>query len=181
MLRLSQQSQMIALYRHIESLIDRPQGKLILLLSGHPGEGVSTIAAGLAEFCGDVLGRSVLVMEIKHGWAMQPAVDATGSRWQDFQAPETETNREAFSSNIAQYRLGYEYVILVSPALSVTTTGLEMAQHADGVVLVIEAESSRWKSSRRICEEIVGSGGNLLGVVLNKRRRHIPSWLASFL
>jgi hypothetical protein len=29
-----------------------------------------------------------------------------------------------------------------------------------------------------MCDEIIGTGGNLLGVVLNKRRHHLPNWLA---
>lgn len=184
MLKLSQQSQLIPLYQCIEAMIEKPRGKLILLLSAGPGEGASTIAAGLGELCGGVLGRSVLVMEARADSLPQGGRDAceTGAfHRQEIHALSTKPSRDALYSNIAQSREGYDYVLLVSPPLSVTPMALDLAQHADGVVMVIEAERTHWKTSRKMCDEIIGTGGNLLGVVLNKRRHYLPAWLARWL
>jgi Mrp family chromosome partitioning ATPase len=181
MLKLSQQSQLIPLYQCIEAMVEKPRGKLIVLLSGLPGEGASTIAAGLGDLCGGVLGRSVLVMEARfdrRSQAIQQQAEPEAFHRQEIHAIGTKPTRDALHSDIAQFREGYDYVLLVTPPLSVDPMGLEWAQHADGVVLVIEAERTQWKTSRRMCDEIIGTGGNLLGVVLNKRRHHLPNWLA---
>lgn len=184
MLKLSQQSQLIPLYQCIEAMVEKPRGKLILLLSGHPGEGASTIAEGLGQLCAGVLGRSVLVMDARSENLTERTQDPSGTaafHRHNLHALGAKPSREAFYSDIAQSREGYDYILLVSPPLSEASTGLELAQHADGVVLVIEAESTRWRTSRRMCDEIIGTGGNLLGVVLNKRRQHLPPWLAQWL
>jgi Mrp family chromosome partitioning ATPase len=47
----------------------------------------------------------------------------------------------------------------------------------DGVVLVVQAEKTRWQvaeQAKRILEE---SGARLLGAVINRRRYHIPQAL----
>jgi Mrp family chromosome partitioning ATPase len=47
----------------------------------------------------------------------------------------------------------------------------------DGVVLVVEAEKTRWPVAENVRDKIKGSGGNILGIVLNKRRYYIPEWV----
>jgi len=44
----------------------------------------------------------------------------------------------------------------------------------DGVVLVVEAEKTRWQVVESLKEKIENSGGNILGMVFNKRRFYIP-------
>ena len=183
-MKVSQQSQLIPLYQCIEALVEKPQGKLILFLSGHAGEGVSTIAEGLGELCAGVLGRSVLVMEAcgkSPDEGTQGTSETNTFHRHSLKVADGQISRDVLYSDIAQSRDEYDYVLLVSPPLSEASTGLELAQHADGVVLIIEAESTRWKTSRRMCDEIIGTGGNLLGIVLNKRRQHLPAWLARWL
>jgi Mrp family chromosome partitioning ATPase len=51
----------------------------------------------------------------------------------------------------------------------------------DGVVLVVEAEKTRWQvaeQAKRILEE---SGARLLGAVLSRRQFHIPNALYGLL
>jgi Mrp family chromosome partitioning ATPase len=47
----------------------------------------------------------------------------------------------------------------------------------DGVVLVVEAEKTRWPVAETVRDKIKNSGGNILGIVLNKRRYYIPDWI----
>ena len=52
-----------------------------------------------------------------------------------------------------------------------------MAGLLAGVVLVIEAEQTRFESAQRATRSLQQAQANLLGVILNKRPQHIPEWL----
>jgi len=41
----------------------------------------------------------------------------------------------------------------------------------------VEAERTRWEVAENARKSIKSGNGNVLGVVLNKRRYHIPNWL----
>ena len=47
----------------------------------------------------------------------------------------------------------------------------------DGVLLVVEAERTRTDAVVSMASSLRGAGVNLLGVVMNKRREHVPPWL----
>ncbi len=42
------------------------------------------------------------------------------------------------------------------------------------MVLVVEAEKTKWRSVRNVRDQIERVGGNILGVVFNKRHYYIP-------
>jgi Mrp family chromosome partitioning ATPase len=65
-------------------------------------------------------------------------------------------------------------VILDLPPVSESVVGPALAKAVDGVVLVVEAERTRSQSVRATHKTLQMYGGNVLGVVLNKRRFHIP-------
>jgi protein-tyrosine kinase len=45
------------------------------------------------------------------------------------------------------------------------------------VVLVVEAEKTKWPVIQDVKEKLISHGGNILGIVFNKRRYYIPRWL----
>jgi Mrp family chromosome partitioning ATPase len=47
----------------------------------------------------------------------------------------------------------------------------------DGVIFVVEAEKTRWPVALAAKEKIVSHGGNILGMVFNKRRFYIPEFV----
>jgi Mrp family chromosome partitioning ATPase len=71
-------------------------------------------------------------------------------------------------------RANFELVLIDSAPLAISPDGLAIASKVDGVVLVVEAEKSRWQTVKRLRDSIHRVGGNMLGVVLNKRRFYIP-------
>ncbi|MHC4169420.1 MAG: CpsD/CapB family tyrosine-protein kinase [Planctomycetota bacterium] len=71
----------------------------------------------------------------------------------------------------------YRFVVLDLPAVNEASWAIRLACLCDGVCLVVEAERSRWEVVDRVREQLVRSNANLLGVVLNKRKLHIPQWL----
>jgi len=47
----------------------------------------------------------------------------------------------------------------------------------DGVVLVLEADKTRKPVAENLKNRILQNGGNLLGMVFNNRRYHIPEYV----
>jgi Mrp family chromosome partitioning ATPase len=70
-----------------------------------------------------------------------------------------------------------DLILLDTPSAVRSASGLAVAPTADGVVLVIEANRSGYATVRRAKEDIERSGGHVLGVVLNKKRRYLPRFL----
>ena len=52
-----------------------------------------------------------------------------------------------------------------------------LADNGDGVVLVVRAEKTRWEVAQSARERLENGKSNILGVVLNDRKLHIPGWI----
>jgi Mrp family chromosome partitioning ATPase len=71
----------------------------------------------------------------------------------------------------------YDYLVIDSPPLEQTYDGVVLASRADGVVILVEAESTPgWAvtSLRATLEEM---GAKILGVVMTKQREYLPKRL----
>jgi capsular exopolysaccharide synthesis family protein len=71
-------------------------------------------------------------------------------------------------------RARFDWVIVDGPPATVYSDAGMLAPLVDGVVLVVEAEKTRWEvadQARRTLEE---SGARVLGAVLSRRQFHIP-------
>lgn len=71
----------------------------------------------------------------------------------------------------------FDLIIVDSPPATMFPDGLAVVSQVDGVILVVEAEKTRWQVALNVREKIQSHGGNLLGVAFNKRRYYIPEWL----
>ncbi len=92
----------------------------------------------------------------------QPLVSSTGQSF--FMEGLFATLRERF-----------DIVVVDSPPVHKSSYSLVIARQADGVVLVVEATRTRWPVAKSAKHTIVKAGGNVVGMVLNKRRAYIPS------
>jgi len=78
---------------------------------------------------------------------------------------------------LEEWILLYDHIVMdSSPVLSTSAPGL-LAPHVDGILLVAECERTKWQVLEKAEEKLTGSGGNVLGVILNKRRYYIPKFL----
>jgi Mrp family chromosome partitioning ATPase len=75
-----------------------------------------------------------------------------------------------FRKNLHQFDL----LIIDSPPATISSDGLAISRLADGVVLVLEAEKTRWPVAESIKDKIIQNGGKIIGIALNKRQYHIP-------
>jgi Mrp family chromosome partitioning ATPase len=80
-------------------------------------------------------------------------------------------------SMVSSVSAGFELVILDLPPVNASVIGPALAKAVDGVVLVVEAERTRAQSVRATHKTLEMYGANVLGVVMNKRRFHIPSFI----
>ena len=71
----------------------------------------------------------------------------------------------------------FDLVLIDSAPASASPDGIGLSRFADGVVLVLEAEKTRKPVAENLKNRILQNGGNLLGMVFNNRRYHIPDFV----
>ena len=67
-------------------------------------------------------------------------------------------------------RRSTDWIIMDAPALDRSDVTLDVAAEADGVVLVVQAETTGAEEVARLQAGIEGQGGRVIGVVLNRMR-----------
>ncbi len=80
----------------------------------------------------------------------------------------------AWIAIIAQLREQFEFIVIDAPALERAFTGVMLAPHLDATAIVVAAESTRASAVRRLRDRLAEVGGETAGVILNKRRFHVP-------
>jgi Mrp family chromosome partitioning ATPase len=71
----------------------------------------------------------------------------------------------------------FDFILIDSPPATTSPDAFSVFRKADGVVIVVEADRTRWPVVESVREKIVQHGGNILGVVLNKRKFYIPDFV----
>ena len=82
-----------------------------------------------------------------------------------------------FSETMQALRQRFTLILLDVPPLSDSSDALLAAPETDGVVMIVEAETTRWQVAENVREKVAIQGGNVLGVILNKRQFYIPSFI----
>jgi len=81
---------------------------------------------------------------------------------------------DGLRSRLAELRETFRYVVIYSGPLRLEGSAMLLSRLADGVVLVLEANSTRRDTARRAKENLTAASVRLLGVVLNNRLFPIP-------
>ena len=82
-----------------------------------------------------------------------------------------------FRERISQLRQQFYYVIIDAPPLGQYSDAVAVGQNADGLVLVLEANSTRKESASAVANNLRAAGVPILAAVLNKRTFPIPEQL----
>jgi Mrp family chromosome partitioning ATPase len=69
----------------------------------------------------------------------------------------------------------FDYVLIDAPSVAEMSWAPAIGAMADGVILVVQAERTRWPVALNSRKEFEGSGAKVMGVFLNRRRYYIPS------
>lgn len=77
-------------------------------------------------------------------------------------------------SRLAELRLEFDYVLIQAPAAGATNQAAMIARFCDGLVLIVEANSTRRASALKVREMLDAAHVRLLGTVLRERTFPIP-------
>lgn len=197
------ENEMIALFQNVESLLPDLDRKVIQFVSAREGEGTSTIVREFARVAAKKLGKLVFLLDSagrnpqkclflhitpECGWEevtphKNTAGQTAGRGDMDVEMcpPDLVSDNGGinfYSPTIADFweslRERYDLVLIDSVPMSVSPDGIEISRSVDGVVMVVEAEKTRWQVVDHLKQKIENRGGNILGIVFNKRRFYIP-------
>ena len=199
--------EMMNLYMNIDSLFDRSSSRLLQFIGSQKGEGTSTIAREFAKTVALQIGKSVLLIDAdrrkpcQHNYfSLQPRngwVEALQSQHNINDAfhqigssrlhVSPSCNSASFTPEIfdsseidifwQELKNRFSLIIVDSPPLADSPDGLAFAPHADGVILVLEAEKTRSSVAENLKARISQVGGRIVGIVFNKRKYYIPSFI----
>jgi Mrp family chromosome partitioning ATPase len=197
--------EMFVLQRSIEAALPQDPSHVVQFTASRAGEGTSTVTQALGMFLAVRARRTTLILEANEanpcvqepqdaerliGWnetilgnkPPQRAIYASGfpRLWSSplcvcGGAVAPVRDGAALAAFFEKLREWFDYVLIDSGPVTGCPGALAMAQHADGTVLVLEAERTRWPVALSAKNAILRVGGRVLGTVLNKRRHHIPS------
>ena len=84
-------------------------------------------------------------------------------------------NSDRMKERIRELRKEFDYLIMNAPPLSAFADGMVLGAMTDGVVLVLEANSTRREAAVRVTENLRTTKIPVLGAVLNNRTFPIPA------
>ena len=173
--------------------------KTIAITSCTPNEGKSMTIANLAIVLTQA-GKSVLIMDcdmrnptvhknfnlsnkvglsscISMGTAVADAVQETAIEGLDALTagvippnPSELLGSERMQNILQRAKEEYDYVLIDTPPVMPVTDALIVSRFVDGLILVIDSGEIKVEMARDVKNQLVHSGANILGVVLNKVR-----------
>jgi len=174
---------------------------------GH-GEGVTTVALGLASALSRERDSRVLLVEVNLRSPSLRAVlpvktdlgmvdlaagratpEALVSRVEGLHfsvivaglAEPQPVNLEVVETLLSRLRPQYDFIVLDAPPVNRYADTSVLATKVDGVILVVEADRTAVAEAETAKRQLDKVGARILGVVLNRRRSYIPAFLESIL
>jgi Mrp family chromosome partitioning ATPase len=86
----------------------------------------------------------------------------------------TLLNSDRMKERVAELRREFDYLVMDAPPMNAFADGMALGRLADGVVLVLEANSTRREAALRVTESLRTTKIPILGAVLNNRTFPIP-------
>lgn len=71
----------------------------------------------------------------------------------------------------------YRFIVIDGDAVYGQSDTLSLASQADGVILVVRAEETRWEVAQAAIQRLEQAGARLVGTVFNARRYYMPKWV----
>jgi protein-tyrosine kinase len=203
--KLSMEVEMIGLYQTINALLPDSQKRIIQLIGSREGEGTSTLIREFSIVSAIKFDKLVLLLDADrkpsqrfffnirptYGWddvvrddkPLNKAIYQIGET-RLFISPlsQRSSSTQIFNSSkfdifLKKSKEIFDLILIDSPPATVSSDGLAIAHKVDGIVLVLEAEKTRWPVAESVKDKIIKNGGNILGIILNKRRYYIPEFI----
>jgi Mrp family chromosome partitioning ATPase len=193
------QTDMLLLYGAVTAHMPDERSRIIELASATSGEGTSTIAREMAlTIAGDLL-KPVMLIRVINDLPLSPGLEAAAHGRMSLEAViETDIDVPTLTTvtlNLGGPNAGLLFdgdelervfaqatrmarlVIVDAPPILSDVAAIALSRKVSGVLLVVEAEKTRAPLLEQARRMIEAGGGRVLGVILNKRKHHIPGWL----
>jgi len=86
-------------------------------------------------------------------------------------------DKAVFPQKLRELQERFGYVVFDGDPVLPSPTSTLHAHLFDAVIVVVECGRTKWEVAQIACDKLSRSGGNILGVVLNKRKYPIPAGL----
>jgi protein-tyrosine kinase len=177
--KLRMEEEMIGLYQTINSLLSHFPKKVIQFIGSREGEGTSTIihefARVLAKF-----NKLVLIVDADGRKLNQHLFPGIKSKYRPaclLVSNKQISDTQKFATIWEKLKQQFDFILVDSPPATSTHDGLSISPKVDGIVLVLEADKTRWPVAESVKVKIEQNGGRILGIVFNKRRYYIPEFI----
>jgi protein-tyrosine kinase len=190
-------SDMAALYQRIRASCPTEKGLVIAIVGPHPKAGATSVAHGIGRVAAELGGQRVLLCDgtgtedllrlskvvmrrssLERLAAFEgvsiPAGLVSCPLDNDRTPHEMVARVARYAEALRKFRSVFDLIVVDMPPSNVSDLGPALAKHVDAVVVVVEAEKTRGPLIKSLVSVIRGNGGNVAGLVLNKRIQHIP-------
>jgi capsular exopolysaccharide synthesis family protein len=120
-----------------------------------------------------LLGRAAVADAIKKTTISNLSVITSGTRSSN---PFSLLDADRLPLCIEQIKNLADWVLFDAPPVMTFNDARVLAPIVDGVIMVIEAEKTRWEVVNSARQRMEQGTGKILGAVLNKRKMHLPHW-----
>jgi Mrp family chromosome partitioning ATPase len=90
-------------------------------------------------------------------------------------------NLKRFAAVLPALREAFDFMIIDAPPVTHNFDVLMLSLHLDSVILVAEANRTRFQEVREALKELKRAGTNLLGIVLNRQKEDMPRAIQNLL
>ena len=174
---------LLAACNRIDALLERKTSQVVAVVGVPRGGNSSKIIRLLAQAAGGCLGRNVLIVSTGrrngNGRYRRQAAQATAMHAEEQTidaAMLSASGPGALSAMLDQWRKAFD-LVLIDLSYDGASNEEILCALTDGVVLVVEAEKTRWQSIKHKMDLITAHKGRVLGTILNNQHRYIPDFL----
>jgi capsular exopolysaccharide synthesis family protein len=84
---------------------------------------------------------------------------------------------EFMNNLVGKLKENYNYIIFDSAPVNIYGDPAILAPQLDGIVLVVQAEKTKIEEVQRAKRQLERVDGKILGVVLNRKKSHVPNFI----
>lgn len=195
---------LIGLYRTLYNVMPGPDGRIVQFVESGTGSDCSKLIRAFAKVSSSILKRSVLLLdsdpqspisfdffdpqsrlrwinELHHEQHDHTSKSLRSKKLLSVSRLSMESgilpvdlesgHAEDFMKRLKQT---FDLILVDSWSFSVPPKPILFSPQVDGVVLVVDADKTRWQIAEKQKRELTAQGGNVLGVILNNRTYPIP-------
>jgi Mrp family chromosome partitioning ATPase len=202
--RIQADSELLRLYRKVDALVPVPN-KVIQIIGVDTGEGSAHMAREFSWLVASNENQRVLLVDANPSEGAERAFlrlphNISPAGWQEIaELPAKgihryeQTNlyvnpfsvngfsRERLEAFIEKSRAHFGLIVIDCGAVMDSQADLIISPNIDGTLLVIEADRTPMELAEAVVEKVRSLNGNLLGVVFNNYRNHIPGVIEDLL